>query len=58
MRRLARALRHVSIMAADRSVILFKNNTLLEWALRMAGQELRVTVQGLPSEAMEMRQCR
>ncbi len=56
--RLARCLRLIAIMTADRSVILLKNNALHERGRRVAGQELRATVQGLPGGAGETRQCR
>ena len=55
---LARPLRVLPIMTAARSVILLKNNALHERARRVAGQELRATMQRLPGEAGEMRQCR
>lgn len=55
---LARPLRVLPIMTADRSMILLKNNALHERGRRVAGQELRATVQRLPGRAGEMRQCR
>lgn len=55
---LAQPLRVLPIMTAARSVILLKNNALHERGWRVAGQELRATVQRLPGRAGEMRQCR
>lgn len=55
---LARPLRIFPIMTLVRSVISFENNALHERERQVAGQELRVMVQGLPGEAGEMRPCR
>lgn len=55
---LARPLRIFAIMTLVRSVISFENNALHERERPVAGQELRVMVQGLPGEAGETRPCR
>ena len=55
---LARPLRVLPIMTAVRSAILWKNKALCERGRRVAGQELRATMQRLPGRAGETRQCR